>query len=321
MKQQPEFTVSLSILLALLGLAFIVPSLFAPSPVMVWAAYTCWTVVVLLTLFRVFMWCSENLNLKQWLIATVVSLLLPVALIIGLRWAHPDNAPPISEQAGAAGPARVPDAAAAALMADALSQTRPGYTSETLMQVPRGRALPDDLKYDDLVFRDSAGNGANIALMSSGTDHLVLSVTGKDGNQQALDLPVGPGGVPLDQNVSLAVEAGNWHEHAYLRALVDGNEVAARAFPEPIDFGDRDWKSQPTRGDRLTGVKIAAAHRFVTPWALSNAKLAELVASTRAKYAGFFAGDDTILYQPLGSGPIGPSPVAGTFMLPALPPE
>jgi hypothetical protein len=292
---------------------------------MLWAAYACGGVALLLGLIRVFIWCSQNLNFRQWVIATAAALLMPIALIAGLRWMEPAGHPPAAEEADAAGLPDVPevvDAATVALMTEALSQTRSGYTSETLMQVPRGGGgMPGDLKYKDLIFRDSTGDGASIDLTSMEDERLVLAATARNGARRELVLPLGRGGVPTDRNISLAVQAGNRPAGAYMRALVDGKEVAARGFPDAIDFGDRDWRSVVAGSGRMTGVKVVSGHRFVAPWALSNPKLAELVASTRAELRAFFAGDDTLLYPPLGAGPIGPSPLAGTFMLPTLPPE
>lgn len=320
MQQLPGRLISSAIMLALLGIALAIPSLFTAATVMRWASYACGGLAALLVIIEICIWCSLNLRWKHALVAMSVAMLLPIALIWGLSHAYRSDEQSAGE-AGQPGPmSRLQDPDG--VMEVTLAETRPGYTSETLMQASTGGSQPNDLKYDGVIFQDNTGDGASAALVATANKTLTFTVTSKDGKSYDLDVPLGPGGVPSDENMSLATEAGNSPKGGYLRALVNGKEVAFRMLTMPIDFGDRDWKPSRRSGrTRLTGIMVAAQSRFVAAWALSSSKLSELVINTHAAHRDFFDGDDGILYPPLGDGPVGPSPLAGTFAQDTFPPE
>lgn len=321
MQQLPGRLISAAILLALIGVALAIPSLFTAAMMMRWASYACGGLAAVLVTIEICIWCSLNLSWRHAVVAMAVAILLPTALIWGLSHAYQSDEQPATgeaaDQPGALSRPRDPDG----VMEVTLAETRPGYTSETLMQASAGGSQPNDLKYDDVIFEDTTGDGARAALVATGNKTLTFTVTSKNANAYDLDVPLGPGGVPSDENVSLTTEAGNTSKGGYLRALVNGKEVAFRLLGDPLDFGDGDWKpSQRSGRSRLNGILVAAQSRFLAAWALSNGKLAELIANTRAAHRDFFNGDDSILHPPLGSEPDGSSPIAGTFMQNTYPP-
>lgn len=319
MQRLPGRLLSTAIAFGLLGVALAIPSFFAPSPIMRWGAYSCGGLAALLLVFEGFVWISLNFTWKRAFLALAVSLLVPTGLIWGLS--QPNGA---DEQATDTLVLNVPvlrPQDSEGMIEESLAETRPGYTSETLMRVSTNGSKLTDEPPSGIIVEDHTGDGATAALTATRENALLFTITGKDKKAHTLPVPVGADGVPFDQNVSLETEAGNTRNGGYLRALVNGKEVAFRLTTESIDFGDGDWKLLTlSEGVRLTGVMVATALRFVTPWALSSSKVSELVLNFRAAHPAFFNGDDSVLYPPLGDGPLGPSPLGGTFMQITLPP-
>ena len=323
MKRELGRPVSGAILFGLLGIALAIPGITMHSPIFRLAAYGCGGLSAFLLLVELFIWCSLHLTWKQTSIAIAAAMLLPAGLIWGLRRANSTSETP----AGTASPTKInltisprpPDPGG--FIEASLSETRPGYTSETLMRISSEGAQPNDLAASGIIVEDDTEDGARAALSSDQARNLVFTVNGKDGKGGSLSVPMGPGGVPYDQNVSLATEAGNTGKGGFLRILVNGKEVGFRTLPDPIDFGNGKFHPSARSGKSgFTGIMIAAGLRFVVPWALSSGKLNELIINTRAAHHGFFAGDDGVLYPPLGPESDGWSPLAGTFMRNTYPP-
>ena len=323
MKRELGRPVTGAILFGLLGIALAIPSITMPSPIFRLVAYGCGGLSVFLLLVELFIWCSLHLTWRQTSIAIAAAMLLPAGLIWGLLRAYPTSEAP----AGAASPIKIdliitprpPDPGG--FIEASLSETRPGYTSETLMRISSDGAQPNDLAASGVIVEDTNEDGASATLSSDQARNLVFTVNGNDGKGGSLSVPMGPGGVPYDQNVSLAAEAGNTGKGGFLRILVNGKEIGFRLLPDPIVFGNGRFHPSARSGKSgLTGTMIAAGLRFITPWALSSSKLNELIINTRAAHPGFFSGDDGILYPPLGSELDGWSPLAGTFMRNTYPP-
>ena len=323
MKQDLGRPVTGAILFGLLGIALAIPSITTHSPIFRLAAYSCGGLSAFLLLIECFIWCSLHLNWKQTSILIAVAILLPAGLIWGLKRADRTAEAPAEN----ASPTRIeltisprpPDPGG--FIETSLSETRPGYTSETLMRISSDGARPNDLVASGIIVEDRNDDGASAALSSDQARNLLFTVTDKNGKADSLSVPMGPGGVPYDQNVSLATEAGNTGKGGFMRMLVNGTEVGFRVLPDPIAFGNGELHpATRSRKNGLIGIMIAAGLRFVAPWALSSSKLNELIINTRAAHPGFFTGDDGILYPPLTSESDGSSPLAGTFMRNTYPP-
>ncbi len=210
MKQDLGRPVTGAILFGLLGIALAIPSITTPSPIFRLAAYSCGGLSAFLLLVECFIWCSLHLNWKQTSILIAVAILLPAGLIWGLKRADRTAEAPAEN----ASPTRIeltisprpPDPGG--FIETSLSETRPGYTSETLMRISSDGARPNDLVASGIIVEDKTDDGASAALSSDQARNLLFTVTDKNGKADSLSVPMGPGGVPYDQNVSLATEAG-----------------------------------------------------------------------------------------------------------------
>jgi hypothetical protein len=323
MYRQLSRLISGAILFGLLGIALAIPGFLMHIPLLRWAAYACGGLAGAFALVELFIWCSMNLSWKHAAIAMAVALLVPAAMIWGLRRAHPTDETPPSDPAATVIdlviPSRPPDPLGS--IETALSETRPGYTSETLVRVSSEGTRPSDLAASGIIVQDNTSDGASATLASGPDNNLLFSMTGTNGKTDSLGVPLGSGGVPYDQNVSVATEAGNTAKSGFMRILVNGKEVAFRLLNDGIAFGKGDWRPSPLSTKlRLTGILTAAAQHFAVPWALSSSKLEELIINTRLANPAFFAGDEGILYPALGSETDGSSPLAGTFMRNTYPP-
>jgi hypothetical protein len=94
-------------------------------------------------------------------------------------------------------------------------------------------------------------DGAKAAFYLSASNRYAFSVTDIHGEPYTLDIPLGSNGIPFEKWSYVFCEAGTASSYAYLRALVNGSEVARRDFDFPIDLGSRQW--MPTIGADANG--------------------------------------------------------------------
>jgi hypothetical protein len=84
-------------------------------------------------------------------------------------------------------------------------------------------------------------DGAKVAFYLSASNRYAFSVTDIHGEPYTLDIPLGSNGIPFGTVMYVFVEVGVASSYSYLRALVNGEEVAWREFAFPLDLGSRQW--------------------------------------------------------------------------------
>jgi hypothetical protein len=265
-------------------------------------------------------WAVSRLTWKDWLLAIFSSALITLTILTALQWTRIVRGPQAKVAATLATPIARKHRTDASGMDEARkvsNVTVPGYTSTVLMQLDR-----HGWGKKDFVFKDTSADGSEVSLATTDDNGFTFVVKIMNGETYSLDIPSGPEGIPLDQNVYIACVAGNTKSSGFLRVLVDGDELFRRDFDLRIEFGNRQWKSTiaPDR-TKLQGVLASTEDRLLAAWALSDDKLAEQETNFRYAHADSFNGDDSLLYAPLGTRRIGPSPASGTFMQLTMPPE
>jgi hypothetical protein len=82
---------------------------------------------------------------------------------------------------------------------------------------------------------------ARTAFYLAPSNHFVFTVTDVHGENYSLEIPLGNQGVPFETFVFIFCEVGTASNYSYLRALVNGREVARRDYNFPLDLGTRRW--------------------------------------------------------------------------------
>jgi hypothetical protein len=119
-------------------------------------------------------------------------------------------------------------------------ESLPGFSSTF------GLKIKDAAKLNrQYLFEYQDPEGAKVAFyFSAAGDRFVFSVTDTRGDVQSVDLPVGPGGVPIARFVAVTCQVGLATNQTFMRVLLDEREVQARSLPFRMDLGSRSW----TRG-------------------------------------------------------------------------
>ena len=129
--------------------------------------------------------------------------------------------------------------------------------------------------------------GAKTSLYLSSDNRFKFAVTNIYGDTETLDIPLGQrDGIPFEKFTVLFCEVGVASNYSYLRALVNGKEIARRDLDTTMDLGSRDWKPFPIGADEhgenpgaLTWAGIGALNRT-----LSDLEIAKLMESERRHY-------------------------------------
>ncbi len=127
--------------------------------------------------------------------------------------------------------------------------------------------------------------GAKTAFYLSPSNHFAFSVTDIHGEIYTLEIPLGTSGVPFEKWAYVFCEVGSATAYAYMRALVNGSEVARRDYNFPLDLGSRKW--MPTLGADSGGVNGGAfmfTEMAVYSTTLSDADLAKLTNNILQRY-------------------------------------
>ena len=112
----------------------------------------------------------------------------------------------------------------------------PGFGAGMVVQI---NDITEDRKKYQYSFR--APDGAEVALYLSPSNHFSFSVTDIHGEEYTLEIPLGDSGVPFEEVACIFCEVGTATSYSYLRALVNGKEVARRDYNFPLDLGSRHW--------------------------------------------------------------------------------
>ncbi|HEV2160771.1 MAG TPA: hypothetical protein VGR52_00850 [Stellaceae bacterium] len=160
------------------------------------------------------------------------------------------------------------------------TETLPGFTGYAVIQ------LEDAAKLGRQHFFDfETPEGARASFYLAENNRFIFSVSDIHGENSSIDIPIGKGGVPLDKFLTLFCEIGETSDHAYLRVVVNGNEVAQRKLVGPIDLGSRDWG--PVSGTGVLGEHGGAFSLFeggVNFYSLPDDKIDALVQQARDTY-------------------------------------
>jgi len=85
----------------------------------------------------------------------------------------------------------------------------------------------------------------------SASNRYAFSVTDINGEEYKLDIPLGANGLPFGRWAFIFCEVGTASSYSYLRAVLNGKEVARRDFDFPLDLGSRQW--MPVLGGDANG--------------------------------------------------------------------
>jgi hypothetical protein len=150
----------------------------------------------------------------------------------------------------------------------------PGFSTYTLFQ-------PNDLnelrrKY---YFSFEDPEHAKTALYLSASNVFTFSVTDVNGESYPLEIPLGSyDGIPIDKFAVAVFEVGVATNYAFMRAVVNGREVAHRSLP-PIDLGSRQWRASSIGSGPMMFVEVGAW--FTT---MTDEEIDALTKNVRARY-------------------------------------
>jgi hypothetical protein len=112
----------------------------------------------------------------------------------------------------------------------------PGFASGMMVQTDD---VPDVRRKYQYSFR--APDGAKVGFYLSASNRYAFSVTDINGEEYKLDIPLGANGIPFGKWAYIFCEVGTASSYSYLRALLNGKEVARRDFDFPLELGSRRW--------------------------------------------------------------------------------
>jgi hypothetical protein len=115
-------------------------------------------------------------------------------------------------------------------------ETLPGFAAGLLVQTNDNVEVRRKYQFDF-----GTPEGAKVAFYLSASNRYAFSVTDIHGEPYTLDIPLGSNGIPFGTFMYVLVEVGAASSYSYLRALVNGEEVAWREFDFPLDLGSRRW--------------------------------------------------------------------------------
>ena len=156
----------------------------------------------------------------------------------------------------------------------------PGFGSGLMVKVTD---ITEERKKFQYSFRTP--EGSKVAFYLSASNRYAFSVTDTHDSVYTLDIPLGSNGIPFEKFAFVFCEVGTASSYSYLRALVNGREVARRDLDFPIELGSRRWI--PTLGSDSNG-QNGGAFMFmemgVFATTLSNSELVALAQNTLNAY-------------------------------------
>jgi hypothetical protein len=163
-----------------------------------------------------------------------------------------------------------------------LDEKLPGFAAGLMVQTSDNVEVRRKYQFDFLT-----PEGVKVAYYLSASNRYAFSVTDIHGESYTLDIPLGSNGIPFGKWVYVFCEVGVASSYTYLRALVNGEQVARRELDFPLDLGSRRWR--PTLGADSSGENrgsfaITEAGFYLTT--LSDDELMALVRNTLERYSG-----------------------------------
>jgi membrane protein implicated in regulation of membrane protease activity len=163
-----------------------------------------------------------------------------------------------------------------ALTPDAMrgKEQLPGFSTYVVFQ-------PNDLNERGrrTYFSFESTEHAKIAFYWAANDVFTLSLLDADGEHYTLEIPLGYDGIPINQFSVVVLEVGVATNYAFMRAVVNGHEVAHQNLVHP-NLGDRKWH-MATLGGSGPMMWTEQAVRFTT---LTDDQINALVANQRQRY-------------------------------------
>jgi hypothetical protein len=131
----------------------------------------------------------------------------------------------------------------------------------------------------------AAPDGAKVAFYLSASNRFAFSVTDINGEQYKLDILLGANGLPFGEWAYIFCEVGVASNYSYLRAVLNGREVARQEYDFAIDLGSRKWApvlgadANGQNGGAFMMMEMAAYSRT-----LSDGELMALAANALSAY-------------------------------------
>jgi hypothetical protein len=161
-----------------------------------------------------------------------------------------------------------------------LDEKLPGFASGMMVRTEDVTEMRRKYQFD---FHTTEGAKAGFYLSAS--NRFAFSVTDIHGEPYTLDIPLGSNGIPFEKFAYVFCEVGTASSYSYLRALVDGKEVARRDLSFPLDLGSRHWL--PEIGADANGRNRAAmsfAEGGIFSMTLSDSEIAALTKNVLQYY-------------------------------------
>jgi hypothetical protein len=116
------------------------------------------------------------------------------------------------------------------------SESLPGFSGYTVIQF-----LEEPAARRKFYFTASDPEGARVALYQSKSDMFRWVAVDADGEMEALDIPSGKNGIPINTPIVLTFDIGVAADHSFMRLVVNGHPVGERNFPFRLQLGSRNW--------------------------------------------------------------------------------
>ena len=161
-----------------------------------------------------------------------------------------------------------------------LDEKLPGFASGLMVQT---KDITEERKKYQFYFHTAEGSKAEFYLSAS--NRYAFSVTDTHGSIYTLDIPLGSNGIPFEKFVYMFCEVGTASSYSYLRALVNGIEVARQDLDFPLELGSRKWI--PSLGANSSGQNSSAfmlMEAIIYTTTLSDAELVALAKNALQAY-------------------------------------
>jgi hypothetical protein len=117
-----------------------------------------------------------------------------------------------------------------------LDEILPGFASGLMVKADDSTEVRR--KYQ---FEFHTPEGAKAAFYLSASNRYAFSVTDVHGDPYTLDIPLGAYGLPFGKWAYIFCEVGTASSYSYLRAMLNGKQVARRDYDFPLDLGSSKW--------------------------------------------------------------------------------
>jgi hypothetical protein len=116
------------------------------------------------------------------------------------------------------------------------NESLPGFAGYTVIRIEEEAEARRKV-----YFSASDPEGAMVVFYQSKSDMFRLIVVDANGESEALNVPSGHNGIPLNQWVVLTYDVGVAADHSFMRVALNGHSVSERNFPFHLELGSRNW--------------------------------------------------------------------------------